>query len=90
MSEPHKRKVCWLSYLSALKRQGVQLDGVLEAFRLAVMHDEDFCWAASTDGQDTAARNALRGITYRMWPLGHEVPNNVRGILGAVDEQVDW
>jgi hypothetical protein len=86
---PQRRKICWLSFLSALKKQGKQLDGVLEDFRTTVLGDEDFCWAASQDF-DTAARNALRRIAYGKWPSSADIPRSVMVILEVVHTEPDW
>jgi hypothetical protein len=83
------REVCWLAFLRTLKKSKAKQGSDLEEFRIAVLHDVDFCWAA-VEENSSAAHNALRYIAWRMWPNSSEVPDLVTAVLAAGQVEPDW
>jgi hypothetical protein len=81
--------VCWREFFRALKRSKAPKGSVLEEFRIAVLHDVDFCWAAvEENGQ--AAHDALRYVAWRMWPDPAEIPKDVLALLAAGKVAANW
>lgn len=82
-------QINFLNYLKALKRQGKHEDIRIEAWRLAVLHSEDFCFAALEGAQGVAKTN-LVAVTMRLFPDPDKVPEAVVKALAVASVPICW